>query len=304
MAKGEKEIRRRIRTVGNTQQITRAMKMVASAKLQKSQGRTKAAQPYAMTLTRLVDHLVLRVPDLEHPFIRPPAPEVKMALLIVFTSDKGLCGAFNANIVRRADLFVREHPEREFEFVTVGRYAARYFTRRGYTIRKSLPAYDFATRFIELTPLFELVEKAYSSGEAAQIWVLYSHFVSTVRQQPTMLQLLPLEHEGLLEQVGEDELARMREAAEEAPEADLIFEPSPRRLLHTLLPRFVRYSLYQAMRENFTSENAARMLAMDNATKNAGEMIQALTMAYNKARQQGITMELLDIVGGAEAQKG
>ena len=304
MAKGEREIRRRIRSVGNTQQITRAMKMVASAKLQKSQGRTKAAQPYAMTLTRLVDHLVLRVPDLEHPFLRPPAPDVRRIMLIVFTSDKGLCGAFNANLVRRAEQFVREHPEQEFEFLTIGRYATRYFSRRGYNIRKSLPAYDYATQFLRLMPLFELVEGAYRSGEVAQVWVLYSHFISTVRQQPTMLQLLPLEHAGLVEQVGEEELAEMREEAAEQPEADLIFEPSPLRVLEILLPRFVRYSLYQAMRENFTSENAARMLAMDNATKNAGEMIDTLTLQYNKSRQQGITSELLDIVGGAEAQKG
>lgn len=304
MAKGEKEIRRRIRSVKNTQQITRAMKMVASAKLQKSQGQTKAAQPYAMTLTRLVDHLLRRVADLEHPFLRPPEGSLNRVLLIVFTSDKGLCGAFNANLVRRVEPFVRSRPEQDFELITIGRYATRHFRRRGFSIRRSLPAYDYATHFLELTPLFELVEGAYKAGEVAQVWVLYSRFISTVRQQPTMLQLLPLEHKGLREQVGEDELATMREQAAEAPEADLIFEPSPRRVLEILLPRFVRHSLYQAMRENFTSENAARMMAMDNATKNAGEMIESLTLAYNKARQQSITRELLDIVGGAEAQKG
>jgi len=305
VAKGEKEIRRRIRSVKNTQQITRAMKMVASAKLQKSQGRTKSAQPYAMTLTRLVDHLVRWLGDLDHPLLRPTTAEAQRVILIVFTSDKGLCGAFNTNLVRRAELFMRNRPEQEFELVTIGRYAERYFRYRGYRIHKSLPAYDFDTHFLEMTPLFELVERAYLSGEFTQIWVLYSRFVSTVRQQATMLQLLPLEHRGLAEQVGESEPAvPRRQAAAEHLTIDLIFEPSPQRVLETLLPRFVRYSLYQAMRENFTSENAARMLAMDNATKNASEMIRSLTLAYHKARQQSITAELLDIVGGAEAQQG
>lgn len=297
MPKGLREIRRKIKSVVSTQQITRAMKMVASAKLQRSQNKTRSAQPYSESLIRLTEHLARIIPAAVHPFLERQVPQdFNKVLLIVFTSDRGLCGSFNANIVRAVEGFAKDHPHLQVHLYTIGRYAYRYFSRRGWQIYSSRNAYDFSARFIELYPLFEATEKAFLDKEFAEIYVAYSRFVSTMRQVPTILKLLPVERKGFAD--GADA------HGDEEPFDEAIFEPSPQRVLEILLPRFVRHTLFQAMRENFTSENAARMVAMDNATKNAGELITTLTLQRNKLRQQSITLELLDIVGGAEALKG
>ena len=297
MAKGDKEIRQRIRSVKSTQQITRAMKMVASAKLKKSQNATERAHSYADTMLRIIDHLVRALPDYEHPLLRKAESQSPETLFIVFTSDKGLCGSFNSNIVRRAEMFMKEHGDRKFRLFTIGKYSTRYFGRRGYTIDSTSPSFDFGVKYYALEGLFSKLEQHFLNREVEEVWLLYSRYISPVRQTPTLLKLLPVEHEGLR--------GGLKAVDELTPEEqDMIIEPSPLRVLDQLLPRFVRYSLFSAVRETYTSENAARMLAMDNATKNAGEMIDGLTLTYNKARQQAITLELLDIVGGAEALKG
>ncbi len=297
MAKGDKEIRQRIRSVKSTQQITRAMKMVASSKLKKSQNATERAHAYADTMLRIIDHLVRALPDYEHPFLRKaenPNPET---LFIVFTSDKGLCGSFNSNIVRRAEMFMKEHSRRKFRLFTIGKFATRYFGRRGCQLDSTSPSFDFSVKYYALEGMFSKLEQEFLTREVEEVWLLYSRYISPVRQTPTLLKLLPVEHEGLA-----GGLAAVDELTPE--EQDMIIEPSRLRVLNQLLPRFVRYNLFSAVRETYTSENAARMLAMDNATKNAGKMIDGLTLTYNKARQQAITLELLDIVGGAEALKG
>jgi F-type H+-transporting ATPase subunit gamma len=297
MPKGDKEIRGRIRSVKSTQQITRAMKMVASAKLKKSQSATERAHPYVDTMLRVIDHLVRALPDYEHPLLQKAENAQPATLFIVFTGDKGLCGSFNSNLVRQAEHFIARNPGREFLLVTVGKYSTRYFKRRGFTIEEALPSFDFGVKYYALEPLYTKAEQLFTSGRVEDVWLLYSRFITPSRQTPTLLKLLPVEHEGLTYGIKrDDELTPAEE--------DLIFEPSPRRVLDQLLPRFMRYSLFSAVRETYTSENAARMLAMDNATKAAGEMIDNLTLAYNKARQQAITLELLDICGGAEALKG
>ncbi len=300
MPKGTREIKRRIRSVKNTQQITRAMKMVASAKLQRSQNKTRSAQPYARALIRITEHLAKAVPEVEHPFLVIPPPEVaKKVLLIVFTSDKSLCGAFNANIVRRAETFRLNNPELDISLYTIGRYGYRYFSRRKWKIFESQNSYDFSTKFIQLYPLFEKVENAFKEQVFGAIYALYAYFINPMKQIPTIVKLLPVE-KSLFEPEGEEGVRSAEDDVDEAVTEEFIFEPSPREVLESLLPRYVRYTLFQAMRENFTSENAARMVAMDNASKNALEMIERLTLQYNKARQQSITLELLDIVGGAE----
>ena len=301
MAKGEKTIRRRIKSVKSTQQITRAMKMVSSAKLKKSQSATEAGHPYIDSMVRIIDHLVRALPDYEHPFLtRADLPERESPdiLLVLLTSDKGLCGSFNSNLARKAEYFISENHERSIHLMTIGKYGARYFKRQGYSLEEELPAYDFGVHYYDLVSLSQNIEDSFLSGKFAEIWLLYSRFVNPVRQTPTIMKLLPVEHEGLV--AGLTEKDRRLSAEEE----DLIFSPDEQQVLSAMLPRFVRYSLYNAVRENYTSENAARMMAMDNATKNAGEMIDNLTLAYNKARQQAITLELLDIVGGSEGLKG
>jgi len=301
VAKGEKTIRRRIKSVKSTQQITRAMKMVSSSKLKKSQSATEAAHPYVDSMLRIIDHLVRALPDYEHPFLMHadlPEQETPNILLVLLTSDKGLCGSFNSNLVRKAEHFIRDIPERSVHLCTIGKYGTRHFKHLGYPLEGEFPAYDFSIHYYALTDLLERVEGAFLSGRFAEIWLLYSRFVNPVRQTPTLLKLLPVEHEGLVAGLAEEE---RRLSAEEE---DLIFAPDKQQVLNAMLPRFVRYSVFNAVRESYTSENAARMMAMDNATKNAGEMIDNLTLAYNKARQQAITLELLDIVGGSEGLKG
>lgn len=301
VAKGEKTIRRRIKSVKSTQQITRAMKMVSSAKLKKSQTATEAGHPYIDSMVRIIDHLVRALPDYEHPFlVHPDLPEKENPniLLVLLTSDKGLCGSFNSNLARKAENFISEIPGRGVHLMTIGKYGARYFKRQGYPLDDELPAYDFGVHYYDLAGLSQRIESVFLSGKFAEIWLLYSRFVNPVRQTPTLLKLLPVEHEGLV--AGLTEKERRLSAEEE----DLIFSPDKQQVLGAILPRFVRYSLFNAVRESYTSENAARMMAMDNATKNAGEMIDNLTLAYNKARQQAITLELLDIVGGSEGLKG
>jgi F-type H+-transporting ATPase subunit gamma len=297
MPKGDKEIRGRIRSVSSTQQITRAMKMVASAKLKKSQSATEKAHPYADTMLRVIDHLVRALPDYDHRFLHKPENAQPATLFIVFTSDKGLCGSFNSNLVRASEQFMAKHSGREFTLFTIGKFATRYFTRRGRRIEYSRPAFDFNVKYYALEDIFVKAEQLFRAGSVEEVWMLYSRFITPAKQTPTLLKLLPVEHEGLT-------YGMKRDNELTAEEADLLFEPSPRRVLDQLLPRFMRYSLFSAVRETYTSENAARMLAMDNATKAAGEMIDNLTLAYNKARQQAITLELLDICGGAEALKG
>ncbi len=297
MAKGEKAIRRRIKSVKSTQQITRAMKMVSSAKLKKSQAATEAAHPYVDSMIRIIDHLVRALPDYEHPFLTRaavPEPEARNVLLILLTSDKGLCGSFNSNLAREAERFIQDQPGRNVYLFTLGKYGARYFKRRGYPLEDERPAYDFSVHYYHLMGLFREIEDAFLTGRFSEIWLLYSRFINPVRQVPTLLKLLPVEHEGLVAGLTEEE-------REPKKIEDFIFSPGRQEVLDSMLPRFVRYSVFNAVRENYTSENAARMMAMDNATKNAGEMIDNLTLAYNKARQQAITMELLDIVGGSEA---
>jgi len=298
MPKGEKEIRRRIRSVRSTQQITRAMKMVASAKLKKSQSATEKAQPYALSMVRIIDHLVRALPGYDHPLLRQPEKEERDGLLVVFTSDKGLCGSFNSNLVRAAESFMRGRAGWRYHLLAIGRYAIRYFLRRGYDLVDERPAYDFGIHYYDLLDIYEKIENDFLSRRFSEVWLLFSRFINPVRQLPTLLKLLPVEHEGLLAELD----AAERELTPE--EEELVFSPDRWKVLDALLPRFVRYSVFNAVRETFTAENAARMMAMDNATKNSGEMIDNLTLQYNKARQQAITLGLLDIVGGAEALKG
>jgi F-type H+-transporting ATPase subunit gamma len=298
MPKGEKEIRRRIKSVKSTQQITRAMKMVASAKLKKSQNATERSKPYSVTMIRVIDHLVRALQDYSHPLLRQPDKELRDTLLVIYTGDKGLCGSFNSNLVRTAEHFMRDRPDRTHHLLTIGKYGTRYFRRRGFDLVEARSAYDFGTHYYGMVDLYTLIESSFLQGVYGEVWLLFSRFINPARQTPTLLKLLPVEHEGLLSELEPEERHLTPE------EEDLVFAPDRWKVLDALLPRFVRYSVFNAVRESYTSENAARMLAMDNATKNAGEMIDNLTLQYNKERQQTITMELLDICGGAEALKG
>jgi F-type H+-transporting ATPase subunit gamma len=287
------DFRRRIRSVKNTQQITKAMKMVAAARLRKSEGRSVASRPYTDTLKDVMGQLSAAGTESDHPFLRHIAPDVRRVMLVLFTGDKGLCGSFNANLIKRAEQFLREQHElgNEVELVCVGKKGWQYFSRRLPQAPVLRPSFTDKTSFADLRPLIEELTNAYNSHRVSEVYLIYARFINVVKNLPTVIRLLPIEAPETQPQAG-------------GPKADYELEPSPEELLQALVPRYFQTVLFQAAIENFTSENGARMVAMENATKAAGDMIQDLTLQYNKARQSGITLELLDIVGGAEALKG
>jgi F-type H+-transporting ATPase subunit gamma len=294
MPKSGKEIRRRIRSVKNTEQITKAMKMVAAARLRKSESRTEASRPYTDTLREVMGHLGSVAADVDHPFLAHIAPEVPRSILVLLTSDKGLCGSFNSHLIAAAERHIAAERDkgRAVGLVCAGKQGRNWATKTGQDILAYYPSFNDKTTFADLKPLMDLLTGEYLSQRSAEVHLLYARFVNVVKNIPTIIRLLPIES-----------LASDEEAAGEYRH-EYMLEPSPQELLASLLPSYFRALLFQAAIENFTSENGSRMVAMDNATKAAGEMIDDLTLQYNKARQAGITLELLDIVGGAEALEG
>jgi len=292
VAKGGKEIRRRIRSVKSTQQITKAMKMMAAARLRRSEGRTAASRPYTDTLQAVMRDLTAVAGEIEHPYLSHLAPDVPRVLLLFLTSDKGLCGAFNTNLIKRAQAFVNEQTKagRSVEMICAGRKGKSFAAKADAELLTAYPSFTDKTTYADLRKVSDLLTEAYLNKRVSEVYLIYARYVNVVRSIPTLVRLLPIE--------------QLPEAAADEAERDYMLEPNPPELLALLLPRYFQTILFQAAIENFTSENGSRMVAMENATKAAEEMIDYLTLQYNKARQAGITLELLDIVGGAEALKG
>jgi F-type H+-transporting ATPase subunit gamma len=280
-----RDLRRRIRSVKGTQQITKAMKMVAAAKLRRAQQRITQLQPYADTLGRVLASLAGRT---EHAHRLLEQRETARVWLVVVTSDKGLCGSFNANLLRQAERELRSNRWPEVEVVAMGRKASDFFRRRQWSI-----AHEERETMSQLSPedgprLARTLVEAFTSGQVDQVWLLYNRFVSLIRHEARLEQLLPIERE------------EMAEAGAEL-QIDYLYEPGPAALLEQLLPRHVETKVQRALFDSAASEQAARMTAMDAATKNANEMIDRLTLLYNRTRQAAITKELIEIVSGAQA---
>jgi len=283
-----KAIRKRIGSVRNTQQITRAMKMVSAAKLRRAQDAAVAARPYAEKMTELLNNVAARVSSEAHPLLR--AREEKKVLLAVFTSDRVLCGGYNANLIRAAEAFMRKNSDKEVELALVGRKGADYFRRRRraiadrYTGILAVPADEMAAEIGE-----KLIAR-FSDGETDAVYILYSRFRSALSQVPTLEKILPV--------------ALEESAAASAEHAtEYLYEPGLEQLLASLLPRITDVAIQRALLEATASEHGARMTAMDSATGNASKMIGSLTLQMNRARQASITRELMEIIGTAEALK-
>jgi F-type H+-transporting ATPase subunit gamma len=291
-----KDIRKRIGTVKNTQKITRAMKMVAAAKLRRAQEAVVKMRPYAQTLARVTRLLTEGIERDVHPLLRS-SETPKRAHLLVITSDRGLCGAYNTNINRMALRFINERRDR-YESLTVdviGRKAREFLAARKVSTRRAL--HDAWTK-----PTSEVVDEIVSEaiqrfvqGDVDEVYVMFTRFKSALVQEAETLRLLPFDN-------GED---ASKDASKDAPKdsvpTDYLYEPSKDLMLGTLLPRFISTQVRQALLESFASEQGSRMSSMDNATKNAGEMVSNLTLIYNRARQAFITRELIEIISGAEA---
>jgi F-type H+-transporting ATPase subunit gamma len=283
-----RDIRRRIASVKNTQQITNAMKMVSAAKLQRAQDRVLAARPYSERLRRLLEHLDVRVRPTAHPLLTPRT-EGK-TLVVVVTSDRGLCGGFNANVQRAAaDLIRQLGGNAQVDIVAVGKKGREFLTYRQFDIRAAYT--DLFVRQVIYAQAQELAAqllKAYEEEGYREVLVVYNRFRSAMQQVVTVLRLLPMSaHESV-----EDEPAEP---------FDYLYEPSPTQVLDSLLRKEVEVQLFQVFLESFAGEHGARMTAMDSATENAGEMIASLTLTFNRARQASITKEIIEVVSGADA---
>jgi len=284
-----RDIRRRIRHVESTQKITRAMKLVAAAKLHRAQERIVSARPYAVKMAELLSSLVRRAEGEAHPLlVRRPAARKR---LVIITADKGLCGAFNSNILRASLAFLREQGETSVTLVVVGKKARDFYRRRQYEIKSEMLGFFDRLAYSHAQELAGGLMQEYLSGEVDEVHLIYNEFRSVAVQRVKREQLLPIESAEAGEGQGRPEGAA----------GDYIYEPSPEAILAALLPRHVTTQVYRALMESVAGEYGARMTAMEAATKNAKEMISVLSIQYNKARQERITKELLDIVGGAEA---
>jgi F-type H+-transporting ATPase subunit gamma len=281
------DIRRRIRSVQSTQKITRAMKLVAAAKLRRAQERILEARPYAFKMAELVGTLVRGLGEDKHPLlVRREGPR---KLYVVITADKGLCGAFNSNVIRKALELVRTAPEGTASLLTVGRKARDFFRRRPWPVRGERIGFLERLTFADVRELGTELTQAFLADEVDEVWLVFNEFRSVASQRVIAERLLPIEPPGGAEPPGE------------GPAVDYIYEPDPVTILAALLPRHVGVQIYRALLETNAGEHGARMTAMEAASKNAQEMIGLLSIQYNKARQERITKELLDIVGGAEA---
>jgi len=282
-----KAIRKRIGSIRNTQQITKAMKMVSAAKLRRAQEAVLAARPYAEKMAALLQNLSARVAAEAHPLLT--AREEKKVLLLLLTADRGLCGGYNSNLIRAAEGFLRsQRGEKEIQLAVVGRKGVDYFRRRKVEMAEryinigSRPAEELAAELAE-----KLIAR-FLQGECDAVYMLYSRFRSALSQVPTMEKLAPVAAE-------KDE--------GEGQATEYLYEPGLEALLSSLLPKVVEVGIYRALLEASASEHGARMTAMDSATSNAAEMISTLTLQMNRARQASITKELLEVVSTAEALK-
>jgi F-type H+-transporting ATPase subunit gamma len=284
-----RDIQRRIRSVQSTQKITRAMKLVAAAKLRRAQERILSARPYANKMAELLGNLVAGQGSegAAHPLLEQR--EGPRRQIVIITADKGLAGAFNSNVLRRSLEFVRTSNTTEVTLVVVGRKARDFYRRRQWTVKRDMIGFWDKLAYSHAQELADYFMQQYLDGEVDEVHLMYNEFRSVAVQRPVRVQLLP---------IPKSDVPAETEAA-----VDYIYEPSPEAILGDLLPRHVRMQVFRALMESLAGEYGARMTAMEAATKNAKEMIGILTIQYNKARQEKITKELLDIVGGAEALK-
>jgi F-type H+-transporting ATPase subunit gamma len=287
-----KDIRTRIDSTKNTQQITRAMKLVSTAKLRKAQNQIVNMRPYAQTLLRVIGNIV-KSQQVQHPLITPHA-EVKRVLLLIISSDRGLAGGFNSNISKFAEAYVREH-KGQFEtldLMFIGKKSAEYFLRRGMKSVETILRLDKDIAYTLAAKIAEKAMKQYLAGEYDEVRLVYNEFKSAISQEVVSETLLPvdLERSGVLSETS-------------AFSPDMIFEPTPGKMVEQLLLKHFSVQVFRAMAESVAAEHGARMTAMENATNNAKEVLNRLTLQYNKARQEKITTELIEIVSGAEALK-
>lgn len=295
-----KDIKTRISSVKNTQKITRAMKMVAAAKLSRAQESVEAARPYAHKMREVISNLVARAEEGAHPLLEQ-RDSVDRVFVYAIASDRGLCGAFNSNLFRGVEAFIANHElsGEKISIITAGRKTGDYFARSEHNHEHHFEFAVDSPGYAEAKKLAGHATEAFLEGECDAVFVAYNEFISAIQYETLIEAVLPLSTEAF---VGDDEDAE--EAVEEMGAAEYIFEPDEEELLAETLPSYVEVKFLQALLESFAAEQGARMTAMDSATNNAADMIDDLTLQYNRARQAYITKEICEIVSGAESLKG
>ena len=281
-----RDLRQRIKSVRSTRKITKAMELVAAAKMRRAQERVMAARPYSDEITAVMAELMRRSPGYQHPYLQ--IREVRRRVIILVTADRGLCGALNSNNIRLAVREMNAEPAAPTAVVTIGRKGRDLIRRLRKDLIADVSQIGDRPGMGDILPAVRVAMDRYEAGEADQVDVVFAHFVSVGRQQATLRRVLPVEPPS-------------RETVRGG--ADFIYEPEPSVVLDALLPRYVEAQVYQAVLENLASFQAAQMIAMRNASDNATELIADLTLTANKARQTMITTELMEVVGGAAAQQ-
>ncbi len=283
------DLRRRIRAVKSTQQITKAMKMIAASRLKRAQDRVVAARPFAQRMLKVLNGLVSRVDQDAHPLLRIPPQGSGRPLLIVITADRGLCGSFNSNVIKAAGQFIlHEAPGRDIALGLIGRKGRDFFRRRGFDIRYEAVGLFQKMTFGDASDIADAAIEEFTSGNASSVYLVYNEFKSVMTQRIVVERLLPIPR---LE----------ADAAEAGPSVDYLYEPAPADIFRDLLPRHVQIQVYRALLESNAAFFAAQMTAMDAATRNSADMLENLTLYMNKVRQAAITREIIEVVSGAAA---
>jgi F-type H+-transporting ATPase subunit gamma len=280
------DLRRRIRAVKSTQQITKAMKMIAASRLRRAQERVVAARPFAQRMLAVLNSLVARGHPEAHPLLRQPEPGVVRPLLIVITADRGLCGSFNSNVIKAAGQFVADEG-REVAVGLIGRKGRDFFRRRSFDVRYERVGIFQRLTFGHAVDLAEAAIEEFVSGRASGVYLVYNEFKSVMTQRIVVERLLPI--------------PRLEGLDAGGPVVDYLYEPEPEEIFRDLLPRHVQAQVYRALLESNAAFYAAQMTAMDAATRNSADMIEDLTLYMNKVRQAAITREIIEVVSGAAA---
>ncbi len=285
------DIRRRVRAVKSTQQITKAMKMVAASKLRRAQVRTQQARPFASQMLRVLNSLASRVDPSSHPLLdERAAPKAGgRVLLFVITADRGLCGSFNTNVIKSSGQFITENVGREVALGLVGRRGRDFFARRGFDVRYEQVNLFATVKYEDARAIAKAGIEAFQNGEVDSVYLVYNEFKSVMVQKVVIERLLPIPR------------LDIEPAEGTADQTDYIYEPTPQQLFTTLIPTHVEVQVFRALLESNAAFYAAQMTAMDAATRNSGEMIESLTLYMNKVRQAAITREIIEVVSGAQA---
>ena len=283
---GMRDIKRKIKSVKNTQKITKAMKMVSAAKMRKAQDAMVAARPYALNIRHVVEHIGARVSEDVHPFLQEKE-SVQNIGVIVITSDRGLCGGFNNNVIKKTSQFLKENSGKSVKFYFIGRKGYDFFRRRNHEILGKYVTFGGRVGYDDAITIGSQVTNDFIDGKIDEVYLIYNEFKSVALQTPNVQKMLPITFNN----------------DSSGDQIDYLYEPSPEVLIKEILPRYLNFGIFSAILESVAGEHGARMAAMDNSTRNAGELIKKLEITYNKARQAAITKEILDIVNGAEALK-